>query len=154
MAIEFAGGREESRQISKMYDLENLIRDIKKPRHIAISALICLFCIILGYARGSIAGSIAGLIMGIILSLIGILLNYKHREIQREIRESIIIPKIGLTERKEQWLRKKKLQEVKAENRIDMVIKIVWWIIFAFIGLNILYWMSPIIYYTIQAVKQ
>ena len=154
MAIEFAGGRAESRQISKMYDLETLIKDIKNPRHIAIFALICLFCIILGYARGSIGGSIAGLIMGIILSFWAIILIHKHRERQKEIRESIIIPKIGLTERKEQWIRKKKLQEVKAENRIDLVIKIVWWIIFAFIGLNILYWISPIIYYTIQAVKQ
>lgn len=70
------------------------------------------------------------------------------------VRDSLIIPKIGMTEKKEHWLRKKKLREAKAENRIDMVIKIVWWIIFAIIGLNILYWISPMIYYAIQASKR
>lgn len=137
-----------------MYDLETLIKDIKDPRNIALSALISLLCVFLGYARGSIAGSIVGLIVGIVLSLTGLVLIHKHEERQREIRDSIIIPKIGMTEKKEQWLRKKKLREVKAENRIDMVIKIVWWTIFAIIGLNILYWISPIIYYTLQAAKR
>jgi hypothetical protein len=139
---------------AKMYDLETLIKDIKNPRHVALSALICLFCLILGYARGSIAGAIVGIIMGIFLSFSGIILIYKHEERQQEIRESLIIPKIGMTERKEQWLRKKKLQEVKAENRVDLVIKIVWWIIFAIIGLSILYWISPIIYYALQAANR
>ena len=137
-----------------MYDLETLIKDIKDPRNIALSALISLLCVFLGYARGSIAGSIVGLIVGIVLSLTGLVLIHKHEERQREIQDSIIIPKIGMTEKKEQWLRKKKLREVKAENRIDMVIKIVWWTIFAIIGLNILYWISPIIYYTLQAAKR
>ena len=137
-----------------MYDLETLIKDIKDPRNIALAALISLLCVFLGYARGSIAGSIVGLIVGIVLSLTGLVLIHKHEERQREIRDSIIIPKIGMTEKKEQWLRKKKLREVKAENRIDMVIKIVWWTIFAIIGLNILYWISPIIYYTLQAAKR
>ena len=137
-----------------MYDLETLIKDIKDPRNIALSALISLLCVFLGYARGSIAGSIVGLIVGIVLSLTGLVLIHKHEERQREIRDSIIIPKIGMTEKKKQWLRKKKLREVKAENRIDMVIKIVWWTIFAIIGLNILYWISPIIYYTLQAAKR
>ncbi len=104
---------------------------------------------IFGYARGSIAGLIVGIITGIFLSLSGIILIYKHKERQKEIRDSLIIPKIGMTEKKEQWLRKKKLREVKAENRIDLLIKIVWWIIFAIIGLNILYWISPLIYYTL-----
>jgi hypothetical protein len=137
-----------------MYDLEILIKDLKKPKNILLSALICLFCIFLGYARGSIGGLIIGFIIGIFLSFSGIILIYKHKEREKEIRESLVIPKIGLTERKEQWLRKKKLREVKAEKRIDLVIKIVWWIIFVIIGLNILYWISPIIYYTLQAAKR
>jgi hypothetical protein len=132
-----------------MYALETLLKDIKNPRHIALSALICLFCMIFGYARGSIAGLIVGIIMGIFLSLSGIILIYKHEERQKEIRDSLIIPKIGMTEKKEQWLRKKKLREVRAENRVDLLIKMVWWIIFAIIGLNILYWISPLIYYTL-----
>ncbi len=132
-----------------MYDLETLLKDIKTPKHLALSALICLFCMIFGYARGSIAGLIVGIIMGIFLSLSGIILIYKHKERQKEIRDSLIIPKIGMTEKKEQWLRKKKLREVRAENRVDLLIKIVWWIIFAIIGLNILYWISPLIYYTL-----
>jgi len=132
-----------------MYDLETLIKDIKNPRNIVLSALICLFCMFLGYARGSIAGLIVGIIMGIFLSLSGIILIYKHEEMQKEIRDSLIIPKIGITEKKEQWLRKKKLREVRAEKRINLLIKIVWWIIFAIIGLNILYWISPLIYYTL-----
>ena len=132
-----------------MYDLETLLKDLKKPKHLALFAMICLFCMFLGYARGSIAGLIVGIIMGIFLSLLGIILIYKHKERQKEIRDSLIIPKIGMTEKKEQWLRKKKLREVKAENRIDLLIKIVWWIIFAIIALNILYWISPLIYYTL-----
>jgi multisubunit Na+/H+ antiporter MnhB subunit len=132
-----------------MYDLETLLKDIKNPRHIALSALICLFCMIFGYTRGSIGGLIVGIVVGIFLSLSGIILIYKHKERQKEIRDSLIIPKIGMTEKKEQWLRKKKLREVRAENRVDLLIKIVWWIIFAIIGLNILYWISPLIYYTL-----
>ncbi len=130
-----------------------MLKDIKNPRHIALSALICLFCMFLGYARGSIAGLIVGIIMGIFLPLSGVILIYKHEERQKEIRDSLIIPKIGMTEKKEQWLRKKKLREVKAENRIDLLIKIVWWIIFVIIGLNILYWTSPILYHLIQVSK-
>lgn len=137
-----------------MYDLDTLIKDIKNPRHIALSFLICFFCMFLGYARGSIVGLIVGVIMGIFLSLSGIILIYKHKEREKEIRNSLVISKIGLTERKEEWLRKKKLREVKAENRVDLMIKIVWWIIFAIIGLTILYWISPIIYYSLQAVKR
>ena len=137
-----------------MYNLEILIKDLKNPKNILLSALICLFCMFLGYARGSIGGLIIGFIIGIFLSFSGIILIYKHKEREKEIRESLVIPKIGLTERKEQWLRKKKLREVKAEKRIDLVIKIVWWIIFVIIGLNILYWISPIIYYTLQAAKR
>lgn len=132
-----------------MYDLETLLKDIKNPRHIALSALICLFCMIFGYTRGSIGGLIVGIVVGIFLSLSGIILIYKHKERQKEIRDSLIIPKIGMTEKKEQWLRKKKLREVRAENRVDLLIKMVWWIIFAIIGLNILYWISPLIYYTL-----
>ena len=132
-----------------MYDLETLFKQIKNPRQIALSALICLFCMFLGYARGSIGGLIAGIIMGIILSIAGVILFYKHEEKQKEIRESLIIPKIGMTEKKEQWLRKKKLRETKAENRINLMIKIFWWIIFVIIGLTILYWISPLIYYTL-----
>ena len=132
-----------------MYDLETLFKQIKNLRHLALSALICLFCMFLGYARGSIGGLIAGIIMGIILSTAGVILFYKYEEKQKEIRESLIIPKIGMTEKKEQWLRKKKLHEVKTENRINLMIKIFWWIIFVIIGLIILYWISPIIYYTL-----
>ena len=95
-----------------------------------------------------------GIVVGLFLSLSGIILIYKHEEKQEEMRESLIIPKIGMTEKKEQWLRKKKLQELKAENRISLLLKLVWWIIFVIIGLNILYWISPIIYYTIQATKR
>ena len=141
-------------KISKMYDLETLIKDVKNPRHIALSVLICVFFVFLGYARGSIAGMAVGIIMGIILSLAALVLIHKHEERQKEIRDSLIIPKIGLTEKKEQWLRKKKLQEVRAENRADLVIKIIWWIIFAIIALTILYWISPMIYYTLQAAKR
>jgi hypothetical protein len=137
-----------------MYELETLIKDIKNPRNIALSALICFLCMSLGYARGSIAGLIVGIIMGIILSLAGLIFIHKHEERQKEIQDSLIIPKIGMTEKKAQWLRKKKLREVKTENRIDIVIKIVWWIIFLIIGLSILYWISPIIYYTLQAAKR
>lgn len=136
-----------------MYDLETLIKDIKNPRNMALSALICFFCMILGYARGSIGGLFVGIVVGIFLSLSGIILIYKHEEKQKEIRESLVIPKIGMTERKEQWLRKKKLQELKAENRIDLVIKIVWWIIFVIIALVILYWISPILYHLTQVSK-
>jgi multisubunit Na+/H+ antiporter MnhB subunit len=136
-----------------MYELEILIEDIKNPKHFALGALICFICMILGYMRGSIGGLIVGIVMGILLSFSGLILLHKHREKQEEMRESLIIPKIGLTEKKEQWLRKKKLRELQAENRIDMIIKVVWWIIFAFIALNILYWISPIIYYTIQTSK-
>jgi hypothetical protein len=137
-----------------MYDLDTLIKDIKNPRHIALSFLIWLFCMFLGYARGSIGGLIIGIIMGIFISISGIILIYKHKERVKEIRNSLVIPKIGLTERKEEWLRKKKFQEAKAENKADLMIKIVWWIIFVIIGLNILYWISPIIYYAFQAAKQ
>ena len=136
-----------------MYDLETLLKDLKNPRHIALSALICLFCMFLGYARGSIAGLTVGIIMGIFLSLSGIILIYKHEERQKEIRESLVIPKIGMTEKKEHWLRKKKLQELKAENRITLLIKIVCWIAFVIIALGILYWISPILYHLIQASK-
>lgn len=137
-----------------MYELETLIGDIKNPRNIALSTLICLFCMLLGYARGSIAGLILGMIVGVILSFAGLIFIHKHEEKQKEIQDSLIIPKIGMTEKREQWLRKKKLREVKAENRIALVIKIVWWIIFVIIGLNILYWISPMIYYTLQATKR
>jgi len=136
-----------------MYELEILIKDIKNPKHIALGALICFICMIMGYMRGSIGGLIVGIVTGILLSFSGLILLHKHRENQEEMKESLIIPKIGLTEKKEQWLRKKKLQELRAEYRTDMVIKIVWWIIFAIIALNILYWISPIIYYTLQASK-
>ncbi|UCE41103.1 MAG: hypothetical protein JSV17_16965 [Candidatus Aminicenantes bacterium] len=137
-----------------MYDLETFLKDIKNPRHIVLSAMLCLFCMILGYARGSIGGLIVGIVVGTLLSLSGIILIYRYKEKQKEIKESLIIPKIGTTEKKEQWLRKKKLREVKAENKIDLVIKIVWWIIFAIIGMIILYWISPVIYYTLQAAKR
>ena len=137
-----------------MYDLEPLLRDFKKPKHLALSIAICLFCMIFGYTRGSIGGLVVGIVVGLCLSLSGILLIHKHEERQKEIQDSLIIPKIGLTERKEQWLRKKKLQELRSENRIALLIKIVWWIIFVIIGLIILYWISPIIYYTLQATKR
>ena len=136
-----------------MDDLENLLKDFKKPKYLAPSIVIFLFCMILGYARGSTGGLVVGIVVGLFISLSGIILIYKHEEKQKEIRESLIIPKIGMTEKKEQWLRKKKLQELKAENRISLLLKIVWWIIFVIIGLNILYWISPIIYYTLQAAK-
>jgi hypothetical protein len=136
-----------------MYDLEALLKDIKNPRNIALSVIMCLFCMIFGYMRGSMGGLIIGMLVGGFLSLAGIFLIYKHEEKQKEIEESLVIPKIGMTERKEQWLRKKKLYEVKKEKRVDLVIKIVWWIFFVIIGLNILYWISPIIYYTLQAAK-
>jgi predicted PurR-regulated permease PerM len=136
-----------------MYDLETLIEEIKNPRHIALSALVCLFCMILGFKRGAVGGLIVGIVIGMILSFSGLILINKHREKQEEMRESLIIPKIGLIEKKEKWLRKKKWRELKAENRMDIVIKIVWWIIFAFIALNILYWISPILYYLIQVSK-
>jgi len=137
-----------------MYDLEPLLRDFKKPKHLGSSIAICLFCMIFGYTRGSIGGLVVGIVVGLCLSLSGILLIHKHEERQKEIQDSLIIPKIGLTERKEQWLRKKKLQELRSENRIALLIKIVWWIIFVIIGLIILYWISPIIYYTLQATKR
>ena len=78
--------------------------------------------------------------------IIIIVFSEKHKK----IRESLIIPKIGMTEKKEHWLRKKKLLELKAENRIDLMIKIFWWIVIAITGLTILYWISPIIYYALQ----
>ena len=133
-----------------MYDLETLIADIKNPQHIALFIVIDIFCMALGYSRGSIGGLIAGIIIGFILSFLGLVLIHKHREKQEDLRESLIIPKIGLTEKREQWLRKKKWRELKAETRMDLVIKIVWWVILALIALNILYWISPIIYYTIN----
>jgi len=136
-----------------MQDLKTLIEDIKEPRYLAIFIVINIFCMALGYMRGSIGGLVIGIIMGVFLSFSGLILLHKHREKQQEMREAVIIPKIGLTEKKEQWLRKKKLRELRAEYRTDMVIKIVWWIIFAFIALNILYWISPIIYYTIRAAR-
>jgi predicted PurR-regulated permease PerM len=136
-----------------MFDFETSLKEIKNPRYRVLSALICLFCMFMGYARGSIAGLIVGIITGIFLSLSGIILIYKHEERQKEIRDSLVIPKIGMTEKKEQWLRKKKLQELKAENRIALLIKIVWWIIFVIIALVILYWISPILYHLIQVSK-
>ncbi len=137
-----------------MYDMETLIEDIKNPRHITLGAIIFIFSMVLGYIRGSLGGLVVGIIAGLFLCISGLILFHKHREKQEEMRESIIIPKIGLTEKKEQWLRKKKLQELRAENRFDLVIKIVWWILFAIIALSILYWISPIIYYTLQAMKR
>ena len=133
-----------------MYDPKILLKYIKNPRPMAISAMIFLICMIFGYSRGSIGGLIAGIIMGIILSFAGVILFYNHEEKQKKIRESLIIPKIGMTEKKEHWLRKKKLLELKAENRIDLMIKIFWWIVIAITGLTILYWISPIIYYALQ----
>ena len=85
-----------------MYEIETLIKDIKNPRNIALSVLICLFCMLLGYARGSTAGLTVGIIVGIILSLAGLIFIHKHEEKQKEIRDSLIIPKIGMTEKKEQ----------------------------------------------------
>jgi hypothetical protein len=105
---------------------------------------------IFGYARGSIGGLILGIVIGIFLSLSGVILILKHEEKQEEMEKSLIIPKIGMTEKKEQWLRKKKRHELKAENRIDMMIKIFWWIVFVMIGSSILYWISPLINYTLQ----
>ncbi len=137
-----------------MDNLEILIKNIRNPRYRALSVAICLFCMIFGYVRGSVGGLIAGIAIGIFLSLAGIILIYKHGEKQKEVEESIIIPKIGITEKKEQWLRKKKRQELKAENRIDLAIKIFWWIILVIIGLAVLYWISPIIYYALQAAKR
>jgi hypothetical protein len=113
-----------------MPEFEDLLKDLKNPKYVASSALICIFCMILGYMRGSIGGLIVGIFVGIFLSLSGIILIYKHEEKQKDIQESIVIPKIGLTDRKEQWLRKKKLSDLKAENRIALAIKIVWWIIY------------------------
>ena len=98
-----------------MYDLETLLKDIKNPKHLALSALVCIFCMFLGNTRGSIGGLIVGIVVGIFLSLSGIILIYKHKERQKEIRDSLIIPKIGMTEKKEQWLRKKKLREVSRD---------------------------------------
>jgi hypothetical protein len=134
-----------------MDDLQTLIERIKNPRQIAIFILIFLVCMIFGYARGSIGGLIMGLVIGIFLSLSGMILILKHEEKQEEMEKSLIIPKIGMTDKKEQWLRKKKLRELKAENRIDLMIKMFWWIVIVMIGLSILYWISPIIYYSIQA---
>jgi len=133
-----------------MQDLKTLIEDIKEPRYLAIFIVINIFCMALGYMRGSIGGLVVGIVIGIALSFAGLILIHKHSEKQEAMREAVIIPKIGLTEKKEQWLRKKKLQELRAEYRIDMMIKFIWWIIFVIIALNILYWISPIIYYTLQ----
>lgn len=129
-----------------MTDPENPLRNLKNPKYLLPFVSIFLFCTTLGYVRGAAGGLIAGIVFGIILSLAGITLIHKHEEKQKEIEDSIVIPKIGLTEKKELWLRKKKLRKVRAENRIDLVVKIVWWIIFAIVGLTILYWISPIIY--------
>ena len=136
-----------------MHELESWIKTIKDPKYVLLSVGICLCSMVLGFAWGSTGGLIVGIIIGIFLSLSGIILINKHEEKQKEIMESLVIPKIGMTEKKEQWLRKKKLQEVKAENRVDLLIKVVWWIILVFIGLNILYWISPFLYYAIQAAK-
>jgi hypothetical protein len=133
-----------------MNDFESFIKNIKNPKYMVLSVIIYLCCMVLGFARGSIGGLIVGIIMGTFLSLAGMTLIYKHEEKQKEIMGSMVIPKIGLTEKKEQWLRKKKLREVRSESRSDLLIKIVWWIIFVIIGLNILYWISPIIYYTLH----
>jgi hypothetical protein len=132
-----------------MYDLQTLTDHIKSPRRMALFILICLGCMFFGYARGSIGGLIMGIVIGILLSLSGMVLILKHEEKQEEMEKSLVIPKIGMTEKKEQWLRKKKRRELKAENRIDMAIKIFWWIVFVMTGLSILYWISPIIYYTL-----
>lgn len=137
-----------------MRDLTTSLKDLKKPKNAVLSALVCLFCMSLGYARGSIGGLIFGMVMGIVFIFFGVFLIHKHREREKEMWESLVIPKIGMTEKREQWLRKKKLREVKSENRIDLVIKIVWWIIFAIIGLNLLYWISPLIYYALQTAKR
>lgn len=134
--------------------LELFIEDIKSLRYLSLFLAIISFCMVMGYMRGSFGGLITGIIVGILLSFSGSFLIHKHREKLQDLKESLIIPKIGLTEKKEQWLRKKLWHELKAEKRTDMVVKIVWWIIFAFIALNILYWISPIIYFAIHAAKR
>jgi len=98
-----------------MYNLETLIEDIKNPRHIVLGAVIFIFCMVLGTERGSLGGLVVGIITGLFLSFSGLILIQKHREKQEEMRESIIIPKIGL---------------------------------------SILYWISPIIYYALQAANR
>jgi hypothetical protein len=133
-----------------MRDFQSLIETAKNPKYLTLSIMICLFCMALGFARASLGGLIVGIIMGVFLSFAGMILSYKHEKKQKEIMESLVIPKIGLTERKEQWLRKKKLQELRSEYRSDLLVKIVWWIIFAIIGLNVLYWISPILYNALQ----
>ncbi len=137
-----------------MDDFDNLLKELRNPKYLASFTLICAFCMIIGFKRGSVAGLIFGAAMGIVLSFIGIILIDRHRERAQYLKESIIIPKPGMTEKMKRWLTKKKLRELKSEKRLDLVIKTMWWIIFAAFGLFLLYWMSPFIYYLLQALKR
>ncbi len=137
-----------------MDDLENPLEKLKDPKYLASFALLSALFMIIGFKRGSVVGLIFGAVMGVVLSFIGIVLIDRHRERENYLKESIIIPKPGMTEKMERWLTQKKLRELKSEKRLDLVIKTVWWIIFALIGLFFLYWMSPFIYYLLQALKQ
>jgi hypothetical protein len=137
-----------------MDELEDLLRELKIPKYLAFFVLICAFCMIVGFRRGSIGGLVFGAVIGVVLSFLGIVLIDKRRKRERYLKESIIIPKPGMTEKMEQWLTKKKLKELKSEKRFDLVVKMVWWLVFALFGLFLLYWMSPFIYYLLQALKR
>jgi hypothetical protein len=137
-----------------MDDLENLLRELKSPKYLAPFVLICAICMIVGFRRGSVGGLVFGMAIGVLIFFIGIVLIDKHRERERYLKESIIIPKPGMTEKMERWLTEKKWRELKSEKRFDLVMKTVWWLIFALVGLFLLYWMSPFIYYLIQVLKQ
>lgn len=137
-----------------MDEIEDFLQDLKGPKYLVSSALICAFCMIVGFRRGSIAGLIFGALMGIFLSFLGAVLIDKHRERERHLKESIIIPKPGMTEKMERWLTRQKLRELKSEKRFDLVIKTAWWLVFVLLGLFLLYWMSPFIYYLLQVLKK
>jgi hypothetical protein len=133
-----------------MDDLEDFLKELKSPIYLALFALICAFCMIVGFRRGSIGGLVFGALIGIVLSFLGIVLIDKHRERERYLKESIIVPKPGMTAKMERWLTEKKWRELKSEKRFDLLMKTAWWIIFALLGLFLLYWMSPFIYYLIK----
>ncbi len=104
-----------------MDDLDTLLKELKNPKYLAPFVLLCAFCMFIGFKRGSVAGFIFGAAIGVVLSFVGIVFIDRHREREQYLKESIIIPKPGMTEKMERWLTRKKLRELKSEKRLDLV---------------------------------
>lgn len=84
-----------------MDDLENPLKQLKSPKYLLPFISIVAFCMVIGFVRGSVGGLIFGEVIGIVISFFGAILIQKHQEREQSLRESIIIPKPGMTEKNE-----------------------------------------------------